>query len=429
MKNVFLCFVFAFVSALSSCSLSVIQSNENMRFEEERKLTLVIYMAADNDLESAALEDLNEMEAAVLDPEVTVLALVDRSLGYDVSDGNWSCSRLYEIKHDAKGLNRTLVSEQLSCSELGLNLSSDKELDMSKKETLSGLLSYSRRVFPAEHYALVMWGHGTGWRGLPLESRKMNSTGVRAFAFDDTSGSYMPLCILRQAIEEGMNGTKLDLIGFDTCFGAELEVCYELKNCVNFLCGTEGLSPYSGWNYTRLLQSLSQNGVEDLKVFFKNEVSTETSFSVVSLSHIGELFASFDSLSTCLFEYIGSDGDALKKLIKKIGLLAVPHANSEAYMSIDFFLRELELLYPHISEKIHSVQMHLQSCVQTHAADGHIPLGVYVADVDASGSFSSQFPFSYVRGSGAENQCSFVKDSVGYVPSIDGSGLLGTLFL
>ena len=51
---------------------------------EVREWTVAVYMAADNDLEAAAIQDLNEMEAAVGDG-VTVVALLDRGGGYDVS--------------------------------------------------------------------------------------------------------------------------------------------------------------------------------------------------------------------------------------------------------------------------------------------------------------------------------------------------------
>ena len=57
-----------------------------------REWTIAVYMAADNDLESAAIQDLNEMEASI-ENGVTVVALLDRSDGYDGTNGNWDDSR------------------------------------------------------------------------------------------------------------------------------------------------------------------------------------------------------------------------------------------------------------------------------------------------------------------------------------------------
>ena len=143
-KNTFVLLTIALVISLTSCSSYIAPSNENVSSGNEGKLTLVVYMAADNDLESAALEDLNEMEAAFYDEEkITVLVLLDRSDLYDNSNGNWSSTRLYKVKHDANGMNKTIVSEQLPCPELSLELSRDSELDMSSKKTLSGLLKQS----------------------------------------------------------------------------------------------------------------------------------------------------------------------------------------------------------------------------------------------------------------------------------------------
>lgn len=431
MKNTFVLLTIALVISLTSCSSYIAPSNENVSSGNEGKLTLMVYMAADNDLESAALEDLNEMEAAFYDEEkITVLVLLDRSDLYDNSNGNWSSTRLYKVKHDANGMNKTIVSEQLPCPELSLELSHDSELDMSSKKTLSGLLSYSCRAFPADRYALVMWGHGTGWRGLSLDGISYSSKKVKAFAFDDNGGGYMHLCTLREAIEDGMKDEVLEFIGFDTCFGAELEVCYELKNCARWLCGTEGLSPYSGWNYTTWLHEISRNISAGQDFFSLPEPKDDTSFAVVSLSHIGELFASFDSLASSLTKCICSEDDveSLKKLVRSAGLLFVPNAKSEAYISIYDFLSAVESEFPHLAEEIKDVERDLFNSVQTRTSNGHIPLGVFVCELDASGDISSPFPASYVNGSGEKNQCAFVKDSVGYVPTFAGGGLLGMLF-
>ena len=67
--------------------------------KEPAELTLMVYMAADNDLESYALENLKAMERAVYS-KVNVLVLMDRSESYDETEGNWTDTRLFEVTHD-----------------------------------------------------------------------------------------------------------------------------------------------------------------------------------------------------------------------------------------------------------------------------------------------------------------------------------------
>ena len=159
-----------------------------------REWTIAVYMAADNDLESAAIQDLNEMEASI-ENGVTVVALLDRSDGYDGTNGNWDDSRLYQVEKDDSGLNGTIISRQLECPRLDLYLDRTTELNMADPWVLEGFLEYVMEIYPARHTVLVIWGHGTGWRS--TESI-INTT--RAVAIDDTSGSYMRTSQLESAV-------------------------------------------------------------------------------------------------------------------------------------------------------------------------------------------------------------------------------------
>lgn len=56
-------------------------SSENLETEADEKFgewTIIVYMAADNELESAAISDLNEMENVDLPDELNLLVLLDR---------------------------------------------------------------------------------------------------------------------------------------------------------------------------------------------------------------------------------------------------------------------------------------------------------------------------------------------------------------
>jgi hypothetical protein len=78
--------------------------------------TVMVYMAADNNLEPAALMDLNEMEGVGSSSNVNIVAEVDRSAEYVDTDGNWSGGRRYYIQQDQNtdSVTSPMIQDQLS---------------------------------------------------------------------------------------------------------------------------------------------------------------------------------------------------------------------------------------------------------------------------------------------------------------------------
>ena len=56
--------------------------------------------ALNNDLESFALADLDEMEFVGSTTDVNVVVQIDRSELYDTSNGNWTDARRFYVTHD-----------------------------------------------------------------------------------------------------------------------------------------------------------------------------------------------------------------------------------------------------------------------------------------------------------------------------------------
>ena len=78
---------------------------------KEAKWTVLVYMAAGNDLETVGLQDINEMEMVGSTKDVNIVAQVDRipfsaldnlGLGHfdDSSNNNWTGTRRYYITRD-----------------------------------------------------------------------------------------------------------------------------------------------------------------------------------------------------------------------------------------------------------------------------------------------------------------------------------------
>ncbi len=112
--------------------------------------TILVYQAGDNNLEEYLDEDLNEMERGYRNTsQVHVLVQQDR----ESEDGVWR----YELRHDRDPdvIGSKLVGQ------------SDAEPDTGNWQTLAAFGQWAAVCYPAEHYVLIVSGHGSGWSGTP----------------------------------------------------------------------------------------------------------------------------------------------------------------------------------------------------------------------------------------------------------------------
>lgn len=392
--------------------------------DKNRKWTVLVYMAADNNLESEAITDLNEMEVSALDVNVTVLALVDRAQGFDATNGDWTDTRLYKIIQDNQ-VNKTLIaSERLDCPELGLSASESSELDMSNPATLSGFLSYARRKFPAENFALILWGHGTGWRNSESEIISENNVfSSKAFAIDNSS--YMTISALRRGIEAGMGDEKLSVIGFDTCFGICLETAYELCDSADFMIGSPGLVASGGWNYSNVFARFSKSDfsqksfLETVLSQFREEYASypHAVFSCLDLSRIRKLV---EGLSFCAKDF----ADSIDCQEKRDQIFTIFREKTLSYYATSYptdFYVDLRHLIGQLSDFYDFSD--LSSLIEDAVYDSWssfeepVSMGLFFTVYSNPGVESPSHPAGYYADSKSTETGRFVRDCSGYVPS------------
>ncbi|MGQ9623379.1 MAG: clostripain-related cysteine peptidase [Candidatus Caldatribacteriaceae bacterium] len=193
----------------------------------ERQWTVMIYMAADNDLQAEALEDLESMELVGSTEDVAVLVELDTGAG----------TLRYLVTRDENPL--VLASPVLE--NLG-------RVNSGSAEALSAFIRFAWERYPANHYALVLWNHGSGVKGT-----------TKDISFDFTARDSLTLPELSFALTQGLSGKKLDLLGMDACLMQMIEVAYEVKDCARVLVASQENVPGAGWDYESLLSALSQN--------------------------------------------------------------------------------------------------------------------------------------------------------------------------
>jgi len=415
----------------------------------KRKWTFIIYMAADNDLESAAIADLNELEAVSYGAApISILVLLDRNSGYDMTNGNWSDTRLFEIKPDPNGLTSTLCSSRIDCPELGLSKDSETELNTADPLVLSRLIGFAKRVYPAEQYALFIWGHGTGWRG-GLNNNNLPEP-VKAVAFDDTNRGYMALPSFGRAVA----GKDLSVIAFDTCYGALLEVAYQIRNDAELFVGSEGEIMSTGWNYTALFTEFLSKGsftISDLGNAIQNQFRNQyaslsnATISQIQLPQVNKLFLSFNDFSGAVAKAIATEAaknEVLNQILHNVERYFFTSFPSDMYIDIFDFSKKTSAIrgsitsdstqQKAISDAASKLEEALDLAVLSSWAKNGTSkkIGIHVIPLQGIEVPAALHELAYVKDSMAIDKSAFVEDSEHWAPNLTpkSDSLLDKLF-
>lgn len=265
---------------------NLLESNDLSPTATRKKWTVMTYLDGDNNLEGAAIDDIEEMErGGGSSDDVNVIVLIDRIDGYDTSNGDWTGAKIYNIEAD---LTNDIDSSQLA--NMG-------ELAMDNPATLQNFIEYCFVNFPADHYCLNLWDHGGGIFGA---------------CYDDTSGGgSLRLNEIQTAIT-GATTTYpeyIDIVSFDCCVMNVLELAYELRNLCDYLVASEANVPWDGYDYEALISDITSDPdmipeyfCEAIVDQYKNQYQTEESncLSAIDISKIGPIMTHLDDLATNL---------------------------------------------------------------------------------------------------------------------------------
>lgn len=409
---------------IASCTMPSSKSSIVDATPREKELTLMVYMAADNDLESYAIQNLKALEHTKAE-DINILVLLDRTQGYDQTNGNWTDTRLFEVLYDETSGNY-IKSKRLNCPILGLSDTVDTELDMANPAVLRNFITFAKTDYKAQEYALIIWGHGTGWRGSFLENSNDNI--YRAVAIDDTTGSYMTV----RELEGAVNDMDLCVIGFDTCFGGVIENVYQLKTAADYTVASPGISPATGWDYKKLLTTLSGSDFTAEKIAMSMAGSSSVTTSIYENSKLSQVMEKFEIFSRYLSQTI-NDSDSRDYLMEKltnVDSYSYSQYPCDMYLDIYSMAEDWQFsLVTGLSEAAEQLMSVLDQAVITQG-NLHGCLGVLFMPKTSSQVFSSTHSIDYIKDSNNVLQCAFIKESQWWVPTIGGNSgsLLDKLF-
>ena len=189
------------------------------------KWTVLNYCAADNNLYAYIYDDAASMEKTGSNNSVQLVNQLDHRGG--------GAYRFRVEKDQQTGVEADRRIDSPVLQSLG-------PVNMSDPKTLSDFITWGIKSFPAEHYMLVIADHGKGWEGM-IE--------------DESHKGWMTVPQLKQALDTAQQATgqKLDVLGFDACQMAAVEVASEIKDNAKFMVASQALEGREGWPYSHIL--------------------------------------------------------------------------------------------------------------------------------------------------------------------------------
>jgi hypothetical protein len=299
------------------------------RAGDKAKWTVMVYMAGDNNLDGAALRDIEEMAQAGSTKDVNCLVQLDR-----LEDKQ---TRRFRINKGG-GYDR-------DCLE------TFGETNTGDPKILEDFLKWSIERYPAERYFLILWNHGSGWweearsRAMApnASDEKSRRSGPRvslfrhnpdtpghnthrSICYDDTSGGdALDNRELKDVLAQACTviGKKIDLLGMDACLMTMVEVAWQLRDSVDYIVGSEIEEPNDGWPYTDILTWLTKTPKKDAAAVARTVVSRyirsykemdETvTQSALDLTQIDAVKDKIDALAEILIASLDSAADLIGK--------------------------------------------------------------------------------------------------------------------
>lgn len=201
--------------------------------------TVLIYIAAANDLNPYALYDLQEMLEVGSTPFVNVIVYLTIQ------------------QPGQKKQTKKLYIEKDKITQIGPVL----QRDSGDVATFSEALQWACLDYPSEKFAVIMWDHGSG----ALNRHKVMERGV---CYDYDTGHYLTdqdcLTAFSWVCNTLRGGKKIDIIACDACLLASLELAYTFASCADYYVASEETIPGAGFQYAYLLSQVSKENMDPL---------------------------------------------------------------------------------------------------------------------------------------------------------------------
>ena len=269
---------------------------------DRNELTIMFFFASDMDLSPLNVSQIKALKDAGFQKGSEVILYFD-------SNEKGVPTRIFNVNRNRKGnppqtyigdgrdpYVRNFLSDEILPADMdprkgecttALCKALPKGDSLRASEALENFIGYCIENHPAEHYLLLLVGHG-------------QVVANDAFLFDENPASGITLIELggimkRFTTKVEEQGGEFELLGLHSCSMSAIEVAYELKGTAKYMMASEGFSYVGSWPYRQLLkkifnttedQALNNDNVQTLiQRVYELSLYNATDFAFCGYSH------------------------------------------------------------------------------------------------------------------------------------------------
>lgn len=283
--------------------------------------TFMTYKALDNNLGLTMPMHLNVLERAGSSTRTNALVFAD-----DVGPKN---TGRYYLRQDQ--------DEQHITSPF-VPTGSGGESDTGNAKTLASAVRWAAKDYPAQTLWVDLNNHGGGYYG---------------FGQDDDKESIMRLPDLAKGLAGA--GRPIDVLSFDACLMATVEVAYELRKVAKFMVASEDASYALGMNYDQVLGRLGSGALQATPEALARELVVRAqrkgpqvalfTLSAIDTSKAEGTTQRVDALALALSQALPSHREAITKALKSVKAFHVagPDASDFDHRDLNEVVDQLRL--------------------------------------------------------------------------------------
>jgi len=284
-----------------------------------KKWTFLVYMNGANDLGAGGsgnfdIQNVLQMEKVGSSDNVNIVLQWEVEIGFWNSSAHplWTGTRRYYLTKNTGDFNGNIQSPMIA---------QNSTVDTGDWESLQDFVHWGVQAFPAEHYCLIIWNHGSGWRAQELSASKAaSSASSRSVSFNYLTNADIDTSEIPKAIDiSNTDAKKWDIVSFDASLMQMLEVAYQMTSpgssvsssyqAPSYIQGSEESPPGAGLPYDTILQDLTSNPdltpeafADDFctRTLSRYGSSSSTTQSVLKTSELPALLSAVDNLGLAL---------------------------------------------------------------------------------------------------------------------------------
>lgn len=349
----------------------------------KRPWLFFVYMAADNNLNPDADDNIAQMMQASSSTNVYIVVCLN-------------------IKRSDEVKKTEYLVIQNGTSQIMSNLPAQ---DSGNENTLINSLAWAIANYPSDKILVDMWDHGSGSLNRAMRMH-------RGVCYDDTYQSYMTDLKYKRAFDVIVNqhrgGKKIDIIAFDACLMADIEVAFTLAPYANYLVSSQQTVPGPGFNYTSVLTPFAKSNpdpvtfarsmVASYDAYYKTSGQNYT-LCAMNLAKLPAAVTATNTIAQLLTNALSTDttGAVSSAIAASADPANCPHFDEPTYLDVYTFYSNLYGKISHMNlssaEAVNlrtALRNGMRGILQTVFANVHSSnfakvkgMSIYVADVNA----------------------------------------------